>query len=184
MGNVSTTEQFKEMLLNTIQAAALTFMEYKASHFKHFESIDVSLVRFITIASPSKHYSLDLLPMWLMKDCISILCLASRRWSMHPCKLVIFHCRFSISNLNKPTDGSDPFSCQPVFNLKPIIGKMLKKLTRLGDSVMMPPNFSVTQSAYRASHCTEMATLQATTYQRSALDCQQSGKTRWLLPWI
>ena len=57
----------------TSSAANPVFVDYKVSLFDVFESVDVGLVTSILMTSPAKQCSLDPLPTWLMKDCVSVL---------------------------------------------------------------------------------------------------------------
>ena len=78
--------------------------------------------------------------------------------------------------LKKPNmDESHPVSYRPVSNLD-TVGNILETLilTRLRDQIVTSSNFKVMQSAYRAMHSTEMATLQLTSDLRWAAGNQKT----------
>ena len=149
----------------TSSAAAPVFADYKASLFDHFESVDVGLVTSILMTSPAKQCSLDPLPTWLMKDCVSVLapCVTSIiNTSLRTGYFPLAWRKAIVSPLLKKSglDESTPGNYRPVSNIT-----LLSKVLECGVHRQMSSHLIVNkhmpefQSAYRPGHSTETAVL-------------------------
>ena len=125
-------KQIDDIRTGTSSAATPVFADYKASLFDHFESVDVGLITSILMTSPAKQCSLDPLPTWLVKDCVSVLapCITSViNASLRTCYFPLAWRKAIVSQLLKKSgrDESTPCNYRPVSNVT-FLSKVLERV--------------------------------------------------------
>jgi len=128
-----------------------------------FDAISEVTVKRVIDTCPSKTSPLDLVPMWIIKDCSDVfsflICrLANLSFSegVFPDVLKVGHVIPLIKKAG--TDVSDPANYRPITQLNSI-GKILERLAQkqLMRHISSAPNCNNFQSAYRTLHSTETA---------------------------
>ena len=142
----------------TSPAATPEFTDYKASLFDHFESVDVGLVTSILMTSPAKQCSLDPLPTWLMKECVSVLapCVTSIiNVSLRTGYFSLAWRKAIISPLLKKSglDESTPGNDRPVSNVT-FLSKVLERVVhrQMSSYLIVNKLMQDFQLAYRPGH--------------------------------
>jgi hypothetical protein len=149
----------------TVNAAPPTFSAELKSSLTCFSNVtEETLVELIT-QSPSKHSSIDPIPSWLLKQCVSLLApFLTRLINRSIADSVVPECMkmaLVVPILKKShLDPADISNYRPVSNLS-FLSKLLERVIKqqltkyLESESLLPSN----QSAYRTGHSTETAAL-------------------------
>ena len=148
-------------------------------YLDHYDAVTELTVKQVIDAYPPKFSPLDLVPLWLIKQCNDI-------FSYLICRLVnmsfaegVFPEVFKTGQVTPlikkaGADINDPANYRPITNLNSI-GKILEKLAQkqLMKHISSSVNCNTLQSAYRAFHSTETAVTKIINDLLLAVDCGQ-----------
>ena len=136
---------------------------FQGSSVKYFRPPDVSEVISVIRKSPSKCCSLDPLPTWLVKECLSSLSSPITEIIQTSMQTGVVPPEFKQALitpiLKKPTlDSEDLKNYRPISNL-PFLSKVMERivLTRIQEHLRQHSIIEEFQSAYKSKHSTETA---------------------------